>query len=26
VNWNKMLAIIKLGYLQLWDAENGEIK
>jgi hypothetical protein len=26
VNWNKMLAIIKLGYLQLWDAANGEIK
>jgi Zn-dependent M28 family amino/carboxypeptidase len=26
VNWNKMLNIIKLGYLQLWDAANGEIK
>jgi len=26
VNWNKMLEIIKLGYLQLWDAANGEIK
>ena len=26
VNWNKMLAIIKLGYLQLWEAANGEIK
>jgi hypothetical protein len=26
VNWNKMLDIIKLGYLQLWDAANGEIK
>jgi hypothetical protein len=26
VNWNKMLEIIKLGYLQLWEAANGEIK
>jgi hypothetical protein len=26
VNWNKMLDIIKLGYLQLWDVANGEIK
>lgn len=26
VNWNKMTEIIKLGYLQLWDAANGEIK
>jgi hypothetical protein len=26
VNWNKMLDIIKLGYLQLWDIANGEIK
>lgn len=26
VNWNKMLDIIKLGYLQLWDIVNGEIK
>lgn len=26
VNWNKMLEIIKLGYLQLWDIANGEIK
>jgi hypothetical protein len=26
VNWNKMLDIIKLGYLQLWEAANGEIK
>jgi hypothetical protein len=26
INWNKMLNIIKLGYLQLWDAANGEIK
>ena len=26
VNWNKMLDIIKLGYLQLWDVVNGEIK
>jgi hypothetical protein len=26
VNWNKMLDIIKLGYLQMWDAANGEIK
>jgi hypothetical protein len=25
-NWNKMLEIIKLGYLQLWEAANGEIK
>ncbi|MBG0858691.1 MAG: M20/M25/M40 family metallo-hydrolase [Bacteroidales bacterium] len=25
VNWNKMLEIIKLGYLQLWDIANGEI-
>jgi len=26
VNWNKMLDIIKLGYLQVWEAANGEIK
>jgi hypothetical protein len=26
VNWNKMLDIIKLGYLQLWDIVEGEIK
>jgi Zn-dependent M28 family amino/carboxypeptidase len=26
VNWNKMLNIIKLGYLQIWDAANSEIK
>jgi hypothetical protein len=26
VNWNKMLSIIKLGYLQMWEAANGEIK
>lgn len=26
VNWNKMTEIIKLGYLQLWEAANGEIK
>jgi hypothetical protein len=26
VNWNKMLDIIKLGYLQMWDIANGEIK
>jgi hypothetical protein len=26
VNWNKMLDIIKLGYLQLWEVANGEIK
>jgi Zn-dependent M28 family amino/carboxypeptidase len=26
VNWNKMLDIIKVGYLQLWEAANGEIK
>lgn len=26
VNWNKMLDIIKLGYLQMWDAANEEIK
>ncbi len=26
VNWNKMLDIIKLGYLQLWEIANGEIK
>jgi len=26
VNWNKMLDIIKLGYLQLWEAANSEIK
>jgi len=25
VNWNKMLDIIKLGYLQVWEAANGEI-
>jgi hypothetical protein len=26
INWNKMLNIIKLGYLQMWEAANGEIK
>jgi hypothetical protein len=26
VNWDKMLNIIKLGYLQLWDIANGELK
>ncbi|MCU0408397.1 MAG: M20/M25/M40 family metallo-hydrolase [Bacteroidales bacterium] len=26
VNWDKMLNIIKLGYLQLWEAANGDIK
>jgi len=26
VNWNKMTDIIRLGYLQLWEAANGEIK
>lgn len=26
VNWNKMLEIIKLAYLQVWEAANGEIK
>ena len=26
VNWNKMLDIIKLGYLQIWDIANGELK
>jgi Zn-dependent M28 family amino/carboxypeptidase len=26
VNYEKMLSIIKLGYLQLWEAANGEIK
>ncbi|MCU0461713.1 MAG: M20/M25/M40 family metallo-hydrolase [Bacteroidales bacterium] len=26
VNWNKMTEIIKLGYLQLWEAANAEIK
>lgn len=26
VNWPKMLNIIKLGYLQMWEAANGEIK
>ena len=26
VNWNKMLDIIRLGYLQMWEAANGEIK
>lgn len=26
VNWNKMLDIIKLGYLQMWEAANGELK
>ncbi len=26
VDWNKMLNIIKLGYLQMWEAANGEIK
>lgn len=26
VNWQKMTDIIKLAYLQLWEAANGEIK
>jgi hypothetical protein len=26
VNWNKMTDIIRLGYLQLWEVANGEIK
>jgi len=26
VNWDKMLNIIKLGYLQMWEAANSEIK
>jgi hypothetical protein len=26
INWDKMLNIIKLGYLQLWDIVNGDIK
>jgi len=26
VNWNKMLNIVKLAYLQLWEAANGDIK
>jgi hypothetical protein len=26
VNWTKMTDIIRLGYLQLWEAANGEIK
>jgi hypothetical protein len=26
INWDKMLNIIKLGYLQAWEAANGEIK
>jgi hypothetical protein len=26
VNWDKMLNIIRLGYLQAWEAANGEIK
>lgn len=26
VNWEKMTNIIKLAYLQLWEAANGEIK
>lgn len=26
INWNKMLSIIKLAYLQMWEAANGEIK
>ena len=26
VDWTKMLDIIRLGYLQLWDIVNGEIK
>ena len=26
VNWDKMTEIIKLAYLQLWEAANGEIK
>ena len=26
VNWNKMLDIIKLGYLQMWEVANGEIQ
>jgi Zn-dependent M28 family amino/carboxypeptidase len=26
VNWDKMLNIIKLGYLQAWEAANADIK
>jgi hypothetical protein len=26
VNWDKMVKIIKLGYLNVWDAVNGEVK
>lgn len=26
VNWDKMVKIIKLGYLNVWDAANGEVK
>lgn len=26
VNWNKMLNIIKLAYLQIWEAANGDIR
>jgi Zn-dependent M28 family amino/carboxypeptidase len=26
VNWDKMTSIIKLGYLQLWEAANGDIR
>jgi Zn-dependent M28 family amino/carboxypeptidase len=26
INWNKMLDIVKLGYLQVWEAANSELK
>jgi len=26
VNFDKMVKIIKLGYLNVWDAVNGEVK
>ena len=26
VNWDKIVKIIKLGYLNVWDAVNGEVK
>ncbi|MGQ9620431.1 MAG: hypothetical protein ACUVTX_05535 [Bacteroidales bacterium] len=26
VNWNKILDIIKLAFLQVWEAANGDIK
>ena len=26
LNWDKVLNITRLGYLQLWDLANGEIK